>query len=136
MAATTDGGTPCVSLVYQYPPSPAAVVVNNQFVSMAGFAQIALLRCPIPFADSLDGAAKVAEVVLRDGTPDGDVARAKEALTMFRYNSRVREDALTKASEDIEVLIKAYHRIATWLLDGATEAWTDTILGTTLRATP
>jgi hypothetical protein len=112
LGASKIGAEHALALVYRYPPSPAAVVVGDQLVSLASSAMVALVRARIPMAPDAASVQRVAEVILGNGGLDADKARAEEAMRLFLNLAGVTRDAVARATESVQQVVDAWHWVA------------------------
>lgn len=135
IGAGTWHKTPCLTLALGYPPSPAAVVVNNTLTSLASMAVVALARVPLDFAQDIEAASRVSEAAVSMGTQEGDVQRVKEAMNLFRNLPRIRIEALDAATAEAERLVIAYWALRSWMLK-PDAPFSHDVAGSMLRGTP
>lgn len=96
---------PCFSLVMRYPPGDASSMV-------------ALVRCTIPIATSLEELQRVTSVATQGGTLDTDVLRMTEGFNLFKNHENLKGNALEKCIEDAKMILKAYWDVRLWVEDG------------------
>ncbi len=129
--------TPALSLVYRYPPSPAAIMhPQGTPISLEAWAQTTLVRSPVEITDVYDAVKRIADVALHGGTLEADMARTTEAYKMFNNMQNARKETIESLTKEGLEVIRAYWFVREWLGTGAAEKNESTFLGTRLLCLP
>lgn len=99
--------------------------------------RISLASVEVNIAKQVQEIEQVAKTCLSMGTLDGDIARATEAMNLFRMHSHVGDKAFEEAVGQVLLLVRAYWQLRTWFEQGAAERLViDTVPNWKIHATP
>ena len=118
-----------MALVIIYPPASYDMALTRAN-------KLALAKAEVNIAKQADEIENVAGVALQGGTLDLDIARATEAMNLFRMHARTKEEAFEQSLSNVLALVRCYWAIRGWLETGATERLTHDIGGYRLQCNP
>lgn len=81
--------------------------------------RIALVKIEVLVAKNFEEIEKVAQTCISMGTLEGDIARATEAMNLFRMHGHVSDKQIEEALSSVLQLVRAYWALRNWLESGA-----------------
>jgi hypothetical protein len=112
-----------MGLVVTYPPGGSAN-------------KIALAKIELSIAKNSDEIENVAKSCLMMGTMDLDLARASEAMNLFKMHRNVQENNFKEASDRAADLVRAYWALRGWLESNTPGQFEHEINGWKIRGLP
>lgn len=115
--------TPCLALSYIYPPSQTFMIrpQDGLLVDLRPYAQLALLRVPVSFADKVEDLTGVARAANESKDEATAMARTAEAFMLFRNSPRIGKDAVEEIVVQASALVKIAWEVRGWLIAGCAD---------------
>jgi len=109
LSALQTGSTINMVLSLIYPP------VAGQHPD---FSRIALARCQVPFAETVEAVTRVANTAMGGESFELDRIRLEEGFNLFKNGGRIKEELMLAVIEDAKSLLRTYWNIREWVENG------------------
>jgi hypothetical protein len=136
LAAVPSTRSAGLGLVFRYPPAMPIAANAGQWVAMAEYAQLALAVADIALAESVDDLKPLAAVAIASGDRDKDVARATEALNLFRNLPRVKEETMDMITKEVIAVVDGYWQLQRWHRGGCVDRLEVVVADAVIVGTP
>ena len=126
LQADRDEPVFCFSLLYRYPPNPAALYrPADSALDVRPAASTTLLQVPISLAESAEELERITAVSVGHQDKDQDLARMTEAFNLMNNRSRsIAKETLQACVRDAHEVVKAYYQLRQWIEEGAVKLQT------------
>lgn len=98
--------------------------------------KLALARVSLLIAKDIDEIESVAKTALSRGSVDLDIARATEAMNLFKMHRNVREEDFSSATSSVVELVRSYWALRAWLENDTPGPFLHEINGWKIKGTP